>query len=93
MDIESRDEVWLAVQPVTLSLTRAGPATTASPAEVDPEEKIRPTPAQPAHIEPPPHPIAARPIRRPGATQAQTRTGNPSQICHLCTKSRSASVV
>eukprot|EP00959_Pyramimonas_sp_CCMP1952_P435075 9110315-Pyramimonas_sp.AAC.1 len=57
---------------------------TASPAEEDPREKVESTPAQPARVEPPPHPIAVRPIRKPGASQAQTPTGAPSQICHLC---------
>eukprot|EP00959_Pyramimonas_sp_CCMP1952_P003924 82638-Pyramimonas_sp.AAC.1 len=35
-------------------------------------------------LEPPPRPVAARPARKRDNAQAQTRTGNPSQICHFC---------
>eukprot|EP00959_Pyramimonas_sp_CCMP1952_P160836 3363648-Pyramimonas_sp.AAC.1 len=58
--------------------------TSASLVDVDPGGKVGPTPARPTQFGPPLRPIAARPIRRPGTTQAQTRTGAPSQICLLC---------
>eukprot|EP00959_Pyramimonas_sp_CCMP1952_P447208 9363408-Pyramimonas_sp.AAC.1 len=43
------------------------------------EKEVDSTPAQPAHVEPPPCPIAARPVRGPGAPRAHARSGAPNQ--------------
>eukprot|EP00959_Pyramimonas_sp_CCMP1952_P379511 7949693-Pyramimonas_sp.AAC.2 len=80
---ESQDKARLPGQPATESLSRAGYMTTALPAEVGPKGEFGSTPAQRVHVVPPPHPIAARPVCKRDNMRAQTRTGNPSQICHL----------
>eukprot|EP00959_Pyramimonas_sp_CCMP1952_P411315 8618928-Pyramimonas_sp.AAC.1 len=72
MGKESRDKVWLTGQPATDVLPRVGSTIAALPAEVGSKEEFGSTPAQPAHFEPPLHPIAARPVRKHGNMQAQT---------------------
>eukprot|EP00959_Pyramimonas_sp_CCMP1952_P245077 5121948-Pyramimonas_sp.AAC.1 len=47
------------------------------------EKEVGATPAQPAHIEPPPCPIAARPARAPGTSRAHARSGAPNQACRI----------
>eukprot|EP00959_Pyramimonas_sp_CCMP1952_P212964 4455901-Pyramimonas_sp.AAC.1 len=46
--------------------------------------KFGSSPARPVHAEPPPRPIAARPVCKRDGVQVEGRTGEPSQICLHC---------
>eukprot|EP00959_Pyramimonas_sp_CCMP1952_P303679 6355038-Pyramimonas_sp.AAC.1 len=67
------------MQPGAIAAPEVKLAPAAQPGGAGSQERANSTPAQPTHVEPPPSPTVARPVRARAAAPTRFRAGTPDE--------------